>query len=34
MLQRMRELSVQSANGAINSKDREAIQKEITQLQY
>jgi flagellin len=33
MLQRMRELSVQSANGAINSKDREAIQKEITQLQ-
>lgn len=33
MLQRMRELSVQSANGTINAKDREAIQKEIFQLQ-
>lgn len=32
MLQRMRELSVQSANGVNNADDREAIQKEIDQL--
>ena len=32
MLQRMRELSVQSANGIYTSKDRNAIQAEINQL--
>lgn len=32
MLQRMRELSVQSANGTYTSSDREAIQSEIDQL--
>jgi len=32
MLQRMRELSVQAANGTYTTNDREAIQKEIDQL--
>ena len=32
MLQRMRELSVQSANGSLNTSDRESIQQEVTQL--
>lgn len=32
MLQRMRELSVQAANGTYTTKDREAIQTEIDQL--
>lgn len=32
MLQRMRELSVQAANGTYTTKDREAIQTEINQL--
>jgi flagellin len=32
MLQRMRELSVQSANGSLNKSDRESIQQEVTQL--
>lgn len=33
ILQRMRELSVQSANGTETNDDREAIQDEISQLQ-
>jgi flagellin len=32
MLQRMRELSVQAANGTISSDDRQALQAEVTQL--
>ena len=32
MLQRMRELSVQAANGTISGEDREALQAEVTQL--
>ena len=32
MLQRMRELSVQSSNGAINASDRQSIQQEVDQL--
>jgi flagellin len=32
MLQRMRELSVQSSNGSLNKSDRESIQQEVTQL--
>ncbi len=32
MLQRMRELSVQAANGTLNSDDRAAIQSEVDQL--
>jgi flagellin len=34
ILQRMRELSVQAANGTLEDQDREAIQKEINQLTY
>ncbi|HZH62645.1 MAG TPA: flagellin [Metabacillus sp.] len=34
ILQRMRELSVQAANGTLEDEDREAIQKEINQLTY
>lgn len=34
ILQRMRELSVQAANGTLEDSDREAIQKEINQLTY
>ncbi|MFV2046275.1 flagellin [Metabacillus sp. YM-086] len=34
ILQRMRELSVQAANGTLEKDDREAIQKEINQLTY
>lgn len=34
ILQRMRELSVQAANGTLEGTDREAIQKEINQLTY
>jgi flagellin len=33
MLQRMRELSVQSANAALQPADRESLQMEVTQLQ-
>tara|TARA_B110000503_G_scaffold108251_1_gene161866 strand:+ start:268 stop:1452 length:1185 start_codon:yes stop_codon:yes gene_type:complete len=33
ILQRMRELSVQSVNGTNTAKDREALQSEVTQLQ-
>ena len=33
MLQRMRELSVQAANGTETDDDREAVQNEISQLQ-
>jgi flagellin len=33
ILQRMRELSLQSANGSNSSEDREALQKEVSQLQ-
>ena len=33
MLQRMRELSVQAANGALQDSDRQAIQAEVSQLQ-
>ena len=32
MLQRMRELSVQASNGALNGSDRVSIQQEVTQL--
>ena len=32
MLQRMRELSVQASNGALNDSDRTSIQQEVTQL--
>ena len=32
MLQRMRELSVQAANGTISNEDRQALQAEVTQL--
>jgi flagellin len=32
MLQRMRELSVQAANGTISTDDRQALQAEVTQL--
>lgn len=32
MLQRMRELSVQAANGTISAEDRRALQAEVTQL--
>jgi len=32
MLQRMRELSVQASNGALNASDRTSIQQEVTQL--
>ena len=32
MLQRMRELSVQAANGTISPEDRQALQAEVTQL--
>jgi flagellin len=32
MLQRMRELSVQAANGTVSSQDREALQAEVKQL--
>lgn len=32
MLQRMRELSVQSSNGALNTSDRKSIQQEVDQL--
>ena len=32
MLQRMRELSVQAANGAMTSSDRSSLQQEVTQL--
>jgi len=32
MLQRMRELSVQAANGTISGEDRKALQAEVTQL--
>ncbi len=32
ILQRMRDLSLQSANGSNNSSDRESIQKEVSQL--
>lgn len=32
MLQRMRELSVQSSNGALNTSDRQSIQQEVDQL--
>jgi flagellin len=32
MLQRMRELSVQAANGTVSAQDREALQAEVTQL--
>lgn len=34
ILQRMRELSVQAANGTLEDSDREAIQMEINQLTY
>ncbi|WP_285844285.1 flagellin N-terminal helical domain-containing protein [Metabacillus halosaccharovorans] len=34
ILQRMRELSTQAANGTLEDDDREAIQKEINQLTY
>jgi flagellin len=34
ILQRMRELSVQAANGTLEDQDREAIQQEINQLTY
>ncbi|SPT69938.1 Flagellin [Anaerobiospirillum thomasii] len=34
MLQRMRTLAVQSANGTNNTKDRDAIQQEVTQLSH
>ena len=34
MLQRMRELAVQSANGTYLDKDREAIQKEFDPVSY
>lgn len=33
ILQRMRDLSLQSANGSNNDSDRESIQKEVSQLQ-
>ena len=33
ILQRMRELAVQAANGTETDDDREAVQNEITQLQ-
>lgn len=33
LLQRMRELSIQSANGTLTDSDREAIQSEVSQLQ-
>ncbi len=32
MLQRMRELSIQSANGGMTSSDRESLQNEVTEL--
>ncbi len=32
MLQRMRELSVQAANGTVSGQDRQALQAEVTQL--
>jgi len=32
MLQRMRELSVQSSNGSLNTSDRQSIQQEVDQL--
>lgn len=32
MLQRMRELSIQSANGAMTTSDRDALQNEVTEL--
>jgi flagellin len=32
MLQRMRELSVQASNGALNTSDRQSIQQEVDQL--
>jgi flagellin len=34
ILQRMRELSVQAANGTLEDQDRDAIQQEINQLTY
>lgn len=33
ILQRMRELSIQAANGSYNNSDREALQSEVSQLQ-